>query len=113
MKETFRRYPSIKGRFLDKEKFISEHQELADFLETLPDDVYFEYNKRKHTISYYLDIRLEGIIPKDSCDVLPLIMAQGIQDTEDRIAVFRKAIKLGPNQRTHCSKGLIETGGRV
>lgn len=100
MKVTFRRYPSIKGRFLDKEKFISEHQELTDFLETLPDEVYFEYNERKHTISYYLDTSLEGVIPEGSCDVLPLIIAQGIQDTEDRIAVSRKAIKLGTNQKT-------------
>lgn len=98
MKETKSRFPMVKGRFMDKEKFISEHPELTKFLEPLPEEIYFEYNKEEPKITYYFDAGLIGKVAVDSCDYLPLIVAQGIQDLEDELSVSRESIKLGPNQ---------------
>ena len=100
MKEFSCRFPEVKGRFLDKEKFASEHPKLANCLETLPDEINFAYDKEGGKISYYLDAGAGGCeIPEDSCGVLPLIVAQGIQDLEDMLAASREKIKLGPNQK--------------
>ncbi len=101
MKVVTQQFPVVEGRFVDKEQFISEHPDLASYLEPLPDETYFEYDEKSSKISYHLDTCIQGEIPESSCDYFPLIVAQGIRNVEDFLSTTRKGIKLGSNQITH------------
>ncbi len=109
MKEVKQRFEVEKGRFIDKELFIVEHPEFAQFMEPLPEEVYFQYDGKSGEISYYYDAFFQGTLSRASVSTLPLTVAQSMQDLEDLLVARRKMVKLEEKQTTHHNP-ITETG---
>lgn len=90
MKETSQQFVVVKGRFLDKEKFIYEHPELKGYVYSLPDNGYFEDKEGK--VIYHLDMGLTATTDLEDCRHLPKIVKDMLQHLRGEMAKARKEI---------------------